>query len=123
MMTGTFGRSAFTFGSISRPVMPGMLMSDRIKIRDGSGIAFTCSRAADADKANSIMKRPDRKSRRKCCRNMPSTSGSSSTTTKYVLMHARCARQRDDKFREYAGLSVNVDRPTMLFHDDVVGHR
>src|SRR5262249_44298093 len=33
MITGTFGRAAFTFGSISRPLMPGMLMSD--KIREG----------------------------------------------------------------------------------------
>jgi hypothetical protein len=41
MTTGTFGRSAFTLGSISRPVIPGMLMSESIKIRDGSGIAFT----------------------------------------------------------------------------------
>src|SRR4029079_8734740 len=39
MMTGTFGRSALTFGSISRPLIPGILMSERIKIRDGSGIA------------------------------------------------------------------------------------
>jgi len=26
MITGTFGRAAFTFGSISSPLMPGMLM-------------------------------------------------------------------------------------------------
>src|ERR1700752_607932 len=34
MITGTFGRSAFTLGSISRPVMPGMLMSESSRIRD-----------------------------------------------------------------------------------------
>src|ERR1700752_2390828 len=34
MITGTFGRSAFTLGSISRPVMPGMLMSESTRIRD-----------------------------------------------------------------------------------------
>jgi hypothetical protein len=30
MMAGTFGRAALTFGNISRPLMRGMLMSDRI---------------------------------------------------------------------------------------------
>ena len=59
----------------------GMLMSEHIRISDGSGIAFTFSRAAGADSANSITKRPDRRSRRNCCLNISSTSGSSSTTT------------------------------------------
>ena len=36
MITGTSGRSARTFGSISSPLMPGMLMSDRIRISEGS---------------------------------------------------------------------------------------
>ena len=36
MMTGTSGRISLTFGSISSPVMPGMLMSDRIRISDCS---------------------------------------------------------------------------------------
>src|SRR6266849_10297398 len=44
MITGTFGRSARTFGSISRPLMPGMLMSDRIRIRDGLD-TLQCSRS------------------------------------------------------------------------------
>ena len=34
MMTGTSGRAAFAFGSSSRPLIPGMLMSDRIRISD-----------------------------------------------------------------------------------------
>ena len=32
MMIGTSGRTAFAFGSISRPLIPGMLMSDKIKM-------------------------------------------------------------------------------------------
>ena len=38
MMTGTSGRISLTFGSISSPVMPGMLMSERIKISDCSRV-------------------------------------------------------------------------------------
>ena len=33
-MTGTSGRSALALGSSSRPLIPGMLMSERIKISD-----------------------------------------------------------------------------------------
>src|SRR5581483_5302808 len=36
MITGTSGRIALTLGSISSPVMPGMLMSERIRISDCS---------------------------------------------------------------------------------------
>jgi hypothetical protein len=32
MMTGTSGRAALAFGNSSRPVIPGMLMSERIRI-------------------------------------------------------------------------------------------
>jgi hypothetical protein len=34
IMTGTSGRSAFAFGESSRPLIPGMLMSDKITIND-----------------------------------------------------------------------------------------
>ena len=34
MMTGTSGRAARAFGNSSRPLIPGMLMSERIKIRE-----------------------------------------------------------------------------------------
>jgi hypothetical protein len=30
IIKGTFGRAAFTFGSISSPLMPGMLMSEGV---------------------------------------------------------------------------------------------
>ena len=33
-MTGTSGRAAFAFGKSSSPLIPGMLMSDRIRIKD-----------------------------------------------------------------------------------------
>jgi hypothetical protein len=33
-MTGTSGRSAFAFGKSSSPLIPGMLMSDWIRIND-----------------------------------------------------------------------------------------
>src|SRR4029079_12416889 len=130
MMTGTFGRSAFTLGSISRPVIPGMLISDKININDGPGIAFTCSKAADADRANSMMKRPDRKSRRNCCRNISSTSGSSSTTTMYVLIRSSAhsgsglmAGQGDHELGEYTKLGIDLDPAAVLLHDDIVRHR
>ena len=34
MMIGTSGRSALALGKSSRPLIPGMLMSDRIRMRD-----------------------------------------------------------------------------------------
>src|SRR5215831_9744724 len=63
MITGTFGRAAFTFGSISSRLMPSMLMSDRIRIRMGSAIVFARASASGADAANSMTKRPERMSR------------------------------------------------------------
>src|ERR1700730_14209158 len=66
MITGTSGRSARTFGSISSPLMPGMLMSDKIRISDGSATFAARASAAGADGTNSIVKRPARRSRRNC---------------------------------------------------------
>src|SRR5246127_1649210 len=48
MITGTFGRAAVTFDSISSPLMPGILMSDRIRISMGSAIVFVRSNASGA---------------------------------------------------------------------------
>ena len=36
MMTGTSGRTALAFGNSSRPLIPGMLMSDKIRMSDTS---------------------------------------------------------------------------------------
>ena len=36
MMIGTSGRAALVLGSSSRPLIPGMLMSDRIKISEAA---------------------------------------------------------------------------------------
>ena len=45
MMTGTSGRAAFAFGSSSSPLMPGMLMSERIRISDArSASTMRCER-------------------------------------------------------------------------------
>jgi hypothetical protein len=40
LITGTSGRRAFAFGSISRPDIPGILMSDRIRMIDTPVAAF-----------------------------------------------------------------------------------
>src|SRR6516162_4066977 len=80
MMTGTSGRRALALGKSSRPLIPGMLMSERIKINDApAASAMRCS-AAGADCANSIVNRLALRSRRNSWRNSTSTSGSSSTT-------------------------------------------
>src|SRR5262249_14369807 len=54
IITGTSGRLARTSGSISSPLMPGMLMSDRIRISDGSRMSAARSIATGADGANSM---------------------------------------------------------------------
>src|SRR5947209_1092369 len=47
MITGTSGRAAFAFGKSSRPLMPGMLMSERIRISEAPAASWMhCSRAA-----------------------------------------------------------------------------
>ena len=54
MIMGTSGRISLAFGSISRPVMPGMLMSDRINIMVcsiGSAIRDRAS-AAESDEVH-----------------------------------------------------------------------
>ena len=49
MMTGTSGRRAFALGKSSRPLIPGMLMSESIKISDTPAASPMRSRAADAE--------------------------------------------------------------------------
>src|SRR5580704_9476022 len=132
MITGTSGRISLTLGSISSPVMPGMLMSDRIKTSDCPMLEAIRDSASAAELAKSMTKRSARRSRRNCCRNNASTSGSSSTTrtrtlTSNLLQNA-CyflvlffgSRQYDREFGKNAGLGIYIDRATMLFHDDVM---
>jgi len=64
MITGTSGRISFTFGSISSPVMPGMLMSERIRISDCSMVEAMRDNASAPELAKSITKRWARRSRR-----------------------------------------------------------
>ena len=49
MITGTSGRSALALGKSSRPLIPGMLMSERIKISDASAAFSIRSSAAEAE--------------------------------------------------------------------------
>src|SRR6266851_2264102 len=130
MMTGTSGCISLTLGSISRPVIPGMLMSDRINISDCSMVLAMRASASAAEIAKSITKRCARKSRRNCWRNSASTSarhrprepGRSRLTSLLVVQTAR-SWQNDGEFGELPGLGLDIDRATMLFHDDVVAHR
>src|SRR3954466_10010093 len=134
MITGTSGRISFTFGSISSPVMPGMLMSERIRISDCSMVEAMRNSASAAEPAKSITKRCERKSRRNCWRNSASTSGSSSTTRTrtstanlWFLLHdcllCLVSRQYDRELGKLSGHGIDVDRATVLFHDDVMRHR
>src|SRR5580692_1749890 len=129
-MIGTSGRRAFALGRSSRPLIPGMLMSERIKMSDTPAASVMRWSATGADCANSIVNRPLRRSRRNCWRNSVSTSGSSSTTRMSRLMllllpssfvGRRCrTRQNDPKFGELAGPRIDLYRPRMLLDDDVV---
>ena len=98
-MIGTSGRTALALGSSSRPLIPGMLMSDRIRMSEALAASLMRCSAAGADWANSMVKRPARRSRRNCWRNSISTSGSSSTTrmrklTRVLLSSVQCRRLR-----------------------------
>src|SRR5260221_213379 len=131
MMTGTSGRIALTLGSISRPVMPGMLISDRIRISDCSIVEATRASASAAELAKSITNRCARKSLRNCWRNNASTSGSSSTTStktftsnlRFLFGNIAGPGQHDPELGELPRRRFDVDGATMLFHDDVVAHR
>src|SRR6516162_9412555 len=127
MMTGTSGRKALALGKSSRPLISGMLMSERTRMSCTPVASVMRRSAAEADWANSMVNRPARRSRRKHWRNNTSTSGSSSTTRMsrliLVLLSVRESwrtRQNNSYFGELAGLGVDLYRPRMLLHDDVV---
>src|SRR3981189_1838368 len=118
MITGTSGRCARTFGSISSPLMPGMLMSDKIRISDGSATFAATANAAGADGAGTAdgtrPRHRARHRRRVCKRSMCASS---------ICLCDRRPRQRDNEFGKCARLSIDVDLAAMLFHHDVVAHR
>ena len=59
MITGTFGRAAFgRFGSISSPLIPAMLMSER-DLQDQRGWGWALSRTWGTEAANSMTKRSE----------------------------------------------------------------
>src|SRR6201981_1257776 len=127
MMTGTSGRKALALGKSSRPLISGMLMSERTRMSCTPVASVMRRSAAEADWANSMVNRPARRSRRKHWRNNTSTSGSSSTTRMsrliLVLLSVRESwrtRQNNSYFGELAGLRIDLYRPRMLLHDDVV---
>src|SRR5829696_5597905 len=129
MMTGTSGRAARALGNSSRPLIPGMLMSEKMRINEAlPTFAMHCS-AALADCANSITNRPALKSWRKRCRNSSSTSSSSSTTRISTLTRAPplCGRPRprenDSEFRKHPGFRINLDCAGMLLDDDIMAER
>src|SRR5215475_615250 len=130
MMTGTSGRTSLALGNSSSPLIPGMLISDKINMSEASLALLILCNATGADCANSMVKRPARRSRRKCCRNSISTSGSSSTTrirsfTRVLLSCQYCclAWKNDAKFGVFSSGSVDIDRSAVLFDDDVVADR
>ena len=57
MMTGTSGRASRARGSRSRPLIPGMLMSERMRMSLAASAAQTRSRCVRRASANSMTKR------------------------------------------------------------------
>src|SRR3954449_3921200 len=106
--------------------MPGMLMSERIRISDSSTQAATRDNASGAELAKSMTNRCARMSRRNCWRNRASTSGSSSTTRTRTLipepLYQAFAGQADDELGEFTRKRFYFDAATVLFDDDVVAH-
>src|SRR5215831_120714 len=126
MMTGTSGRKALALGKSSRPLVSGMLMSERTRMSCTPVASVMRRSAAEADWANFMVNRPARRSRRKRWRNNTSTSGSSSTTRMsrliLVLLSVRESwrtRQNNSHFGEL-GSRIDLYRSRMLLHDDVV---
>src|SRR5664279_1172723 len=129
MITGTSGRNSLTLGSISRPVIPGMLISERISIRDCS-IVWRCAPARPPLKLQNPSRNVERAgpaeiaggtAPRRRARHRPQEPKRSRLTSLLVLQITR-PRQNDGEFRELPGLRLDIDCATMLFHDDVVAH-
>jgi hypothetical protein len=55
MMIGTSGRAALALGNSSSPLIPGMLMSERIRMSERSPASVMRWSAAGADWANSMV--------------------------------------------------------------------
>src|SRR6516164_5691481 len=130
MITGTSGRLARTSGSISSPLMPGILMSDRIRISEGSPTStarsiaasaegrIPCETVPSADRGGiadgTALPHQVRHRRRGYRRSMRASS---------ISFSRQLARQRNDEFGKNAGLSIDINFAAMLFHHDVVAHR
>ena len=131
MMTGTSGRAALAFGSSSRPLMPGMLMSDRIRIRGAPpGVGDALQRrdgrlrelhheAPGAEVAAELLAKQQLDVRLV----VDHQDEQAHCLTSSSRERGRRARQHDPEFGELAGLGVDLDRAGMLLHDDVVAER
>ena len=128
MMIGTSGRAAFAFGSSSSPLIPGMLMSDRIRM------IVTSAASANA------LKRSGRRlgkvhGEATIAQVAPKLLAEQHFNVGLVVDHQnkqvhvlcpRCryecsrARQNDLKLSIFARLGLDFNRPAMLLHDDIV---
>ena len=120
---------AFALGNSSRPLIPGILMSDKIKISEAAPAPLMHCNAAEeivqiqvngpiADRAEMLAKQHldvrfviDHKNKK----------------FTRVLQPApkRCctARQNDLEFCEFTRLRIDFNRPAMLLDDDVMAYR
>ena len=119
MMTGTSGRAAFAFGSSSSPVIPGMLMSDRIRISDAAfGVADALQRvvrglrkfhgeAAGAQLAPELLAKQHLD-----IRLVVDHENEQAHAVPPATWQWRCgrARKNDPEFGELAGLGIDLDR-------------
>jgi len=127
MMTGTSGRAALAFGNSSRPVIPGMLMSDRIRINDAAAASLISFKRAVCRLGKIHREATVADVAPECWRNSASTSGSSSTTSnKQAHLSAPCfargcpARKDDLEFGEFTGRVSTSIRSGVLLDNNVV---
>ena len=111
--------------------MPGMLMSDKIKISEGSRISTARCSATGADGANSIVKRPSLDVAAELLTEQGFDVGlvidDEDVNAQFLPPAFTCVRriprQRNDEFGEQASFGIDIDCAAVLFHHDVVAHR
>ncbi len=131
MMIGTSGRIALAFGNSSSPLMPGMLMSDRIRISDGRR-PRRCVASASLRRLGKIH------GKAAVAQIAAELLAEQHFDVGFVIDHenekahagppdlataAAVARQNDPEFGEFAGPGVDVDGAAVLLDDDIVAER
>ena len=128
MMTGTSGRSALALGKSSSPLIPGMLMSERIKMSDtpcrigdplkcgGGGLGKLHGEAASAEVVPELLPEQDFDIRLIVDHENEQVHARSPDS----IQGRPRPRQNDPKFSEHSGLRIDLYGPTMLLDDDVV---